>query len=198
MQPELPPAQAPDAAPPSTPGPDTAVPDTETPAAAAPADAVATTLATQPPAITPLVGGDSELLSPAGTLQVFASLMLVLMVIVALGWVSRRMPRLTAQRGRALRVVDMLPLGARERVILVEVNGTQLVLGMAPGRVQTLHVFDGDTPTPPAAANDADGRTSAPGVPHDNALAPSPPEHAREVSTSAKRTAFATLLRARP
>jgi flagellar protein FliO/FliZ len=33
-------------------------------------------------------------------------------------------------------------MGARERVVLIQAGETQLLLGVAPGRVQTLHVLD--------------------------------------------------------
>jgi len=33
-------------------------------------------------------------------------------------------------------------MGTRERVVLLQVGETQLLLGVAPGRVQTLHVLD--------------------------------------------------------
>ncbi|MEO0421398.1 MAG: flagellar biosynthetic protein FliO [Pseudomonadota bacterium] len=97
----------------------------------------------------PALAGD-DLLTPGSSAQLLASLALVLLVIVALGWLSRRLHRLQPRRGgRALQVLDVLPVGARERVALVQVGSTQLVLGLAPGRVQTLHVLD-----PAVAASD--------------------------------------------
>lgn len=90
----------------------------------------------------PALGGD-DLLTPSSSAQLLASLALVLLVILALGWLSRRLHRLQPGRdGRALRVLDVLSVGARERVALVQVGSTQLVLGLAPGRVQTLHVLE--------------------------------------------------------
>lgn len=132
-----------------------------------------------------MIEGGSELLSPGGTLQVFASLLLVLASIVALGWVSRRVPRLGRQRGRSLRVLDALPLGSRERVVLLEVEGTQLLVGLAPGRVQTLHVFGDAAPS---------GQTpqAAPGRRADTAAAPSAtPAGAPSVDASPRAAATA-------
>ena len=51
-----------------------------------------------------------------------------------------------------LSVVSCLvpPVGPRERVVLVEVADRILVLGVAPGRVNTLHTLDaGDIPRDP-------------------------------------------------
>ncbi len=119
------------------------------------------TTSTEPAAAVPALGGGDDLLTPTSSAQLLASLALVLAVIVALGWLSRRLHRLQPRRGRSLQVLDVLPVGARERVALVQVGGTQLVLGLAPGRVQTLHVLgdraeqtvvQGDEPSPEPVA----------------------------------------------
>lgn len=39
-------------------------------------------------------------------------------------------------------MVGSLALGTRERAVMVEVAGQQLLLGVTPGQVTTLHVFD--------------------------------------------------------
>lgn len=43
--------------------------------------------------------------------------------------------------GRSLRVVSSQAVGQRERVVVVEIEDTWLVLGVAPGRVNTLHTL---------------------------------------------------------
>lgn len=42
-----------------------------------------------------------------------------------------------------MRLMGGLSLGGREKLLVVEVGEIQLVLGVAPGRVQTLHVLEG-------------------------------------------------------
>jgi flagellar protein FliO/FliZ len=86
------------------------------------------------------------------------SLMLVLGV---LGGLFVLLKRLLARGGAggAIRVLAAQSLGTRERAVLVEVAGRQVLIGVAPGRVQTLLVLDG-TPgvtgeAPFAAALDA-------------------------------------------
>ena len=44
-----------------------------------------------------------------------------------------------------MRVVGGASVGTRERVVVVEVEDARLVLGVCPGRVQTLHVLPADT-----------------------------------------------------
>lgn len=42
----------------------------------------------------------------------------------------------------AIKVVSVMALGARERLALVEVGGQQILLGITPSAIRTLHVFD--------------------------------------------------------
>ena len=70
--------------------------------------------------------------------QMVLGLAVVLGLIGAAAWFLRRHPRLRGAEG-AIKVVGGPPLGARERLLLVEVEGERLLLGVAPGRVQTLH-----------------------------------------------------------
>jgi flagellar protein FliO/FliZ len=84
--------------------------------------------------------------SGAGQLaQTALALLVVIAVILALSWLARRVQGLRAGQGGALKVRAALSLGARERMVWVQAGETHLLVGVAPGRVQTLHVFD----TPP-------------------------------------------------
>lgn len=69
-------------------------------------------------------------------------LLLTLGLILGLAWVSKK-TRLGGFSGtKDMQVVSSLPLGTKEKAILVKVAGKNLLLGVAPGRVSTLHVFD--------------------------------------------------------
>lgn len=81
-----------------------------------------------------------EPLATGGLLNMLLGLIVVLMLIVGLAWMLRRSGALQGGAG-TLRVLGGLSMGARERVVLVQVGDTQLLLGVAPGRVQTLHVL---------------------------------------------------------
>ena len=76
------------------------------------------------------------------------SLILVIGVIFAIAWLMRFMQR--ARLGGAgvsnLRITSGIQVGARERVLMVQAGDKHLLIGVAPGRVQTLHVFD-EAPT---------------------------------------------------
>lgn len=70
--------------------------------------------------------------------QLFFGLAIVLALMIGSLWVLKK---LVAQRGEnagLLRVVAGTAVGTRERVVIVEVGSTWLVLGVAPGRVSAL------------------------------------------------------------
>lgn len=70
--------------------------------------------------------------------QLFLGLAVVLALVIGSLWVLKK---LLVQRGESaglLRVVAGAAVGARERVVIVEVGSTWLVLGVAPGRVCAL------------------------------------------------------------
>ena len=73
--------------------------------------------------------------------QVTGSLRLVLLLIGALAWGAQRLRLAKGSTGRHLRVVDALSLGTRERLLLVEVDGERLLLGVAGGQLRCLHVL---------------------------------------------------------
>lgn len=88
-------------------------------------------------------------LSAGAVVQTILGLMVVVAVIVAVAWLLRRVSQMQAGVQGALKVVAGLSLGARERVVLMQVGEKQLLLGVAPGRIQTLYVLE--QPLPAAA-----------------------------------------------
>lgn len=69
--------------------------------------------------------------------------LLFLLGLVALAWwFVKRTGGAQWQGARAMKVVASLPVGARERVMLIEVGGQQVLVGVAPGRVNLLHRFE--------------------------------------------------------
>ena len=80
--------------------------------------------------------------------QLPLGLVVVLALAVGLSWLLRRY---ALPRDGLIRVVGGLPLGSRERLLLVEVDKTRLLLGVTATQIQTLHVFAPGT-APPAGA----------------------------------------------
>lgn len=73
-------------------------------------------------------------------MTVLLSLGLILGGFVALAWFARRyLPGMGAQG--AVKVVGTTPVGTRERVVVVEVDNTWLLLGVGGGNVRVLHTL---------------------------------------------------------
>jgi flagellar protein FliO/FliZ len=75
----------------------------------------------------------------AGLAQVTLSLLLVLAAVFAAAWLLRRVRGLQRTRSsEGLAVVAEVAVGPRERVVLVEVGGERVLVGVAPGSVRAL------------------------------------------------------------
>jgi flagellar protein FliO/FliZ len=83
-------------------------------------------------------------------LQVFLGLVVVLLMIGGVAWLARRFGSFHSGASGSLRILGGLSMGPRERVVLLQVGEKQLLLGVAPGRVSTLHVLDKPVPVAPA------------------------------------------------
>jgi flagellar protein FliO/FliZ len=94
-------------------------------------------------------------LAPAATPAVDsgAELVRVLISLLGVGWLSRRAQVRVRPGGRKIRVIESMPVGIKEKVMLLEVGGTQILVGASPtGGLRTLHVLatpvqDDATPT---------------------------------------------------
>lgn len=81
-------------------------------------------------------------ISTAGSMvQVTVSLLLVLAAVFVAGWVVRKLRGFGRLQSEAVTVIADLPLGTKERAVLIQVGSQQILLGVAPGRVNTLHVW---------------------------------------------------------
>jgi flagellar protein FliO/FliZ len=77
-----------------------------------------------------------------GLAQVTLALLVVLVAVFAVAWVVRRMRGFGNRVGGAIEVIADIPLGAKERAVLLKVGQKQILVGVAPGRVNTLHVLE--------------------------------------------------------
>ena len=84
--------------------------------------------------------------------QMTLGLLFVLALIVGTAWIVKRSGKFHMAAGGGLRILGGLSMGSRERVVLIQAGDTQLLLGVAPGRVQTLHVLDKPLQSQAAAA----------------------------------------------
>ncbi|MES1983103.1 MAG: flagellar biosynthetic protein FliO [Pseudomonadota bacterium] len=90
---------------------------------------------TERPAYTP----PPPAVSSGSLLQIFFSLLLVLAAVMLVAWLLKRINLPQQRAGGMLKVISGVAVGQRERIVLVEINDTWLVVGVAPGQVRTLH-----------------------------------------------------------
>lgn len=95
----------------------------------------------------------TEPLSFSGAFQVIGGLLAVLLVFAGVAYLLKRMTGLRESGAGRIRIIDGLMLSTRDRLVLVQIGKTELLLGVTPGRIEALHVFketDGHTPFPAA------------------------------------------------
>jgi flagellar protein FliO/FliZ len=77
----------------------------------------------------------------SGLLQAALGLALVLALIFLCAWAARRFGLQQFGSGQLLKVVSSAMVGQRERVVVVEIGSSWLVLGVAAGQVRALHTM---------------------------------------------------------
>ena len=83
-------------------------------------------------------------LSASSIANMFMGLGLVLAIIFVMAWVVKRMGGMQLAGSQRLKVLAGLSVGTREKVVLIQVENKRIVLGVAQGQVNTLHVLDGE------------------------------------------------------
>jgi flagellar protein FliO/FliZ len=79
--------------------------------------------------------------SSGSIVQIIFSLLLVLAAIVLVAWLLKRMNAAQLGSGNLLKILGSVAIGQRERIVLVEVKDTWLVVGVGPGQIRTLHTL---------------------------------------------------------
>jgi flagellar protein FliO/FliZ len=90
-----------------------------------------------------------------------ASLSFVLIVLFALAWLLKRTKGKTLSRTSVARVVGGVALGARERVVVVEIASRWIVVGLSSGHMSALANLEAITCDAPAPLENA-GTQAAP------------------------------------
>lgn len=85
----------------------------------------------------------------AGALaQAGLGLFAIIALILGLAWLARRAGLVRHVQGGVMKVVGSTSLGARQRLLLVEVGDTWLVLGVSAGEIRTLHTLPAGSAAP--------------------------------------------------
>ncbi len=130
--------------------PDTLPEDTAvaTPEAEAVQDVAAEPTTKAATAVNPLRGRAEESPPVSGSLalsKIVISLALVVMLVIGLGWLFKKLT-LRLPGSRQMKVICAMPLGQRERILVIEIQGKQRVIGVTPHSINLL--FELENPLP--------------------------------------------------
>lgn len=88
--------------------------------------------------------------------QMSGALAMVVLLIIACGWLARRCGFIGHARNRdaAIAVKSSCSLGQRERLVVIEIDGQRLLLGVTPGAITRLGRLTQTEEAQPHAAPD--------------------------------------------
>ena len=85
-----------------------------------------------------------QALSIENIFQWLFGLIVVVSAIIGIAWMVKKYGKFTVLEPGKLQVVASISLSAREKVVLLKADNTQILIGVAPGQLRTLHIFDED------------------------------------------------------
>jgi len=74
-------------------------------------------------------------------IKVSGGLLLVIVAIFGSAWFYRRFGHFSPVANDALKVIGGLTIGQKEKIVLLQVGEEQVLVGVAPGNIQKLHVL---------------------------------------------------------
>jgi len=90
------------------------------------------------------LGAGISPLNGSNMFEMLLGLIVVVALIFVCAWLYKRVGGIQGSVGGTIKVVAGLSLGSRDRVALIEVGQQKILLGISPGRINTLHVFQED------------------------------------------------------
>lgn len=88
----------------------------------------------------------AEPISYGNALSVVSGLAIVVAVLFALAWLLRRSKGVLSNGTQKIAVISQLPVGVREKVLLLRVGEENVLVGYSGGGLQALHAWRGDVP----------------------------------------------------
>jgi len=74
-------------------------------------------------------------------MNLLLGLVIVILVFLGVVFLLKRLSGFNGVGRGYMKLIDTLPVSTRERLLLVKVVDTYMVLGVSPGRINTLHVL---------------------------------------------------------
>lgn len=82
--------------------------------------------------------------------KILLSLILVVISVAVTIWMIKKAGRFNHSAFGNLKIIDSLNLGARERLLLIQVAEQQVLVAISPGHIETILVLNKNIALPPA------------------------------------------------
>lgn len=102
------------------------------------------------------IAGAESPISISYILQILSSFIAVIIFILVIAWLMKKSGRFGVSGNKVINIVSSMSLGMREKIVVVNVEGVNIVIGVAPGQIRTLYVL-GDSPSKEEIASDQAG-----------------------------------------
>lgn len=79
--------------------------------------------------------------SGAMVVQILIALAIVSVSILALAWVVKRLGNTSFLQAKGIKIISSMPLGTREKLLVIEVENQKLLLGVTPHSINKIHQF---------------------------------------------------------
>ena len=90
----------------------------------------------------PALADPKKISSSSQLANLVGGLMLILGLIYGLSWFVKRFSQGGFMQNSTIKMLSTMPLGTRERIMLVDVGGKQILLGITATHINALHVFE--------------------------------------------------------
>lgn len=74
--------------------------------------------------------------------HMIGNLLLVLTLMLGLLYLIKKFKLKKFSANPAINIINMLPIGAKEKLLLIEVQGKTILLGATPNHIEALHIFE--------------------------------------------------------
>jgi flagellar protein FliO/FliZ len=85
----------------------------------------------------------------------------VIVLILVLAWLFKRLGNFSPAGKGVVKIIGGVSLGPRERAVVLEAGDKRLLVGIAPGRIQTLCMLDADAGSKVSTGDAVDGDFSS-------------------------------------
>lgn len=74
--------------------------------------------------------------------SVLLNLTLVILLMVAILLLVRKFKLTKFGKGKFVNIIQVLPIGQKEKIVLLEINNSYILLGATANRIETLHIYE--------------------------------------------------------